>query len=141
MRTIQLQKIITLQGLDPQALARELFPNHSYPVQAMDRVIKGLGLLNSDQVLKLSEITNIPVGFLYASGEWVATGTLNKISFVSGEVIAEVTPTPTKWLTKIMSFHKGRPFIQTTIHHSDIPAKVYLSELTDLIIKNSKNNK
>lgn len=139
MQTIQLSKIIELQGLDPRFLAMKLFPSHKYPAQALDRVVKGEGLLNSDQVLTLSEITNIPVGFLYAAGEWTAQGTLNKISFVSGEVVADLDLKSFK--TKLSHFHKGREFVETVVHPQDIHAKVYLSDLTDLIIKNSKNNK
>lgn len=139
MQTIQLQKIIDLQGLDSSSLALALFPSHKFPSQALHRVCKGEGLLNSDQVLTLSEITNIPVGFLYASGEWRAEGTLNKISFVSGEVTADLNLS--NFSTKLTTFHKGRLFVETVIHPQDIHAKVYLSELTDLVIKNSKNNK
>jgi hypothetical protein len=139
--SIQLQKIIDLQGLDTIKLANELFPGLKHPSMSLTRVINGDMLLNSEQVLKLSEITNIPVGFLYAAGEWLASGTLNKLSFVSGEVVAEVTPTPTKWVTKISYFHKGQPFVQTVLKPAEINAKVFLSDLTDIIIKNSKNNK
>lgn len=139
--SIQLQKIIDLQGLDSMKLASELFPGLKHPSMSLTRVINGELLLRSDQLQKLSEITNIPVGFILASGEWLATGTLQQLTFLSGEVLAEVSATPTKWHTKISYFHKGRPFVQTVVKPHDIPASVFLSELTDEIIKNSKNNK
>lgn len=139
--SIQLQKIIDLQGLDSMKLATELFPGLKHPSMSLTRVLNGEMLLNSAQVQKLSEITNIPVGFIMAGGEWLATGTLREILFISGDVLAEVSPTPTKWHTKISYFHMGRPFVQTIVKPHDIPASVFLSELTDEIIKNSKNNK
>lgn len=139
MQTIQIQKIIDLQGLDTRFLAMKLFPSHKFPAQALDRVIKGEGLLNSEQVLTLSEITNLPIGFLYASGEWTASGNLNKITYVAGEVTAEIDMRTFK--TKISHTHKGHFFVETLVHPADIKASVYLSELTDTIIKNSKYNK
>lgn len=139
--SIQLQKIIDLQGLDSMKLASELFPGLKHPSMSLTRVLNGEMLLNSDQVQKLSEITNIPVGFITASGQWESCGTLEEICFIAGEVTADLTSTKSGYKTKISYFHKGLPFVMTVLHPIEIKADVYLSKLTDEIIKNSKNNK
>lgn len=143
METIQLQKIIDLQKLDSVKLAAELFPGHKHPSMALSRVITGQGLLNSEQVLKLSEITNLPIGFIYASGEWKASASGKTISFVAGEVEACLTPAfgALGYRTAVNYFHKDKEFTLTLLHPSDTSAKAYLSELAEAVIKNSINNK
>lgn len=139
MHNIQLQKIIDLQGLDKTKLAQELFEGHKHPSMALNRVLAGNMLLNANQVAQLSEITGLPIGFIYAAGEWKSSARLNKLYFLAGEVLAELD-LPT-FKTKLSYFHKGQPYIETLVHPSDTPAKMYLSELTEIVIKNSKNNK
>lgn len=139
--SIQLQKIIDLQGLDTAKLAVKLFPNVKHPSMSLTRVINGDLLLRTDQLQLLSEITNIPVGFITASGQWESCGTLEEICFIAGEVTADLTSTKSGYKTKISYFHKGQPFVMTMLHPIEIKADVYLSQLTDEIIKNSKNNK
>jgi len=139
MHNIQLQKIIDLQKLDTSKLAAELFAGHKHPAMALNRVLSGKMLLNATQVMQLSEITNLPIGFLYSAGGWLASATPTRTFFVSGEVLAELEPNRLK--TKISYTHKGRDFVETYVHPSSIGAKTYLSELTEIVIKNSKNNK
>jgi len=139
MHNIQLQKIIDLQKLDTSKLAAELFAGHKHPAMALNRVLSGKMLLNAKQVIQLSDITNLPIGFLYSAGGWLASAEINKLTFVAGEVLAELD---TKTFRTLISyFHKGAPFVQTVLHPAGTSAKTYLSELTEIVIKNSKNNK
>jgi hypothetical protein len=139
MHNIQLQKIIDLQGLDSSKLAQELFKGHKHPSMALSRVLTGKMLLNANQVAQLAELTGLPIGFIYAAGEWRGSATDKKLFFSCGEVTAERDALTLK--TKLSYFHKGQPYIETLVHPSNMPAKLYLSELTEIVIKNSKNNK
>lgn len=72
MQTLDLKQIMTLHGLKPVALARELWPDHKEPYKALHYVLSGKGLLNSEQIAKLSEIVGLPISSLF-TGSWLST--------------------------------------------------------------------
>lgn len=132
--SINLKKIIETQHLDKHYVAAALFPAHTHPDRALSRVMSGEGVLDADQVVVLSQLTRLPVGFLYTSNEWTVGGNLDKLVFSSSEVTAELNTND--WITKIVVMYEdGNATLYKTIS-GNIPLQVYLSDLTEYIIKN-----
>ena len=112
-----------------------LFPDNVLPQDAVRRVLRGEALLNSDQVAKLAEMLNVPIGLLYDDASWsmdVPANSRNLINFRTYDYFAELnTSTMTTTLSK-----NGLLFFEKVItHEKSIGLTDYLSQLTDLIIK------
>lgn len=131
MSKIDLKKIIEEQNLDVKVIATELFPGNKYPKLALDRVLKGDAFLDSNQISRLSLMTEIPIQFLYDSGSWTKKMTKDLITFESGEYRAELNTSSN--ITKV--FHKGSLFHESVIHKNSITLSEYLSEVKKLILK------
>lgn len=136
MRTIKVKDIIENSGLAIQEVAEQLFPNNKFPRLALNRVMTGESILNSDQVSKLSLLTGIPIEKLYSGNSWEAKYVGHTHVFNTEEFRAELD-TQT-WVTKI--FHKDSLFHESVIHSGSTPLSVYFKEL-DSIINNFKNKK
>lgn len=136
MKAINLTRLIETKNLDVQEVARELFPEAKYPKLALDRILKNESYLNSNQISRLSLMTGIPINFLYEGGEWGEANTSSNgvIVFSAADYRAELDTN--SWTTKL--FHKNSIFHEAVISNPSIPLSEYLSELTSLIIKNSK---
>jgi len=65
MRTIELEKIIAKSGISITDMGRHLFPKVLQPYQAIQRVLKGETSLNTEQIVKLSEVTGVPIANLF----------------------------------------------------------------------------
>lgn len=65
MNTIDLNRVIKDANLKPTHLAKELFPDHKHPYNALNYIRQGRGLLNSWQIAKLSELAKIPIEALF----------------------------------------------------------------------------
>ena len=65
MRGINLKKIIEDKGLKPTDVGRALYPKVLQPYQAIKRAIDGDTLLNTVQVVKLSELTGMTIAELF----------------------------------------------------------------------------
>jgi len=65
MKTINLEKIIQKSGMSITDMGRHLFPKVLQPYQAIQRVLKAETLLNTEQIVKLSEVTKTPIAELF----------------------------------------------------------------------------
>ena len=65
MKSINLKQIIEYTGLKPTDVGRALYPKVLQPYQAIKRAIDGDTLLDTEQVVKLSELTGIPIAELF----------------------------------------------------------------------------
>jgi hypothetical protein len=70
MQKINLQKIIDEHKLDKNDLANKLFPFNKFPDRALNNVLKGKTLLNSNQISALSLYTGLPIEQLYENTQW-----------------------------------------------------------------------
>lgn len=72
MKKIDLQKIIDGESLTTKNVAEQLFPKTKYPNMALSRILKGLAVLDANQITKLSEMTKLTISqlFDYPNG-WV----------------------------------------------------------------------
>jgi hypothetical protein len=129
MSTFNLQEIIDKQGLDAKEIAKELFPTNGYPVLALKRILKGEAFLDTEQLSKLSALTGITIGELYAGGAWKGSSAKDELIFKSGRYKA-VLNTET-WVTKI--YKNDSLFHDKVIHGGSIALSKYLSSLTEII--------
>lgn len=135
MKTIDLNKIISEQKLDPKEVAQQLFPGNKYPKLALNRVLSGEAVLNANQISKLALLTGLSIDQLYSENGWKSTSKAGIIEFQNGDYKAELN-TET-WVTKI--FHKGSLFHESIITPGATPISKYLNELNSIINKNQSN--
>lgn len=132
MQTIDLQKIIDAKGLLIKDLGKILFPKTKYPYLAIRRIMRGKAFLSSAQVVKLSEVTGIPVNFLFNFGKWELALQDKKMKAVSGEITAELN-TET-WETQL--FKNGEKHLEPFKFAHGVAISTYLEHVTNLILKN-----
>lgn len=135
MQTLDLKKIMTTANLKASYVGAHLFPNNVDPAHAVRRVMRGETLLNSDQVAKLSELLNVPIGLLFDDVAWcmsVTAGRKNIINFRAYDYFAELN---TETMCTTISKNGLLFFEKIVTHEKSIGLTDYLSQLTDLIIK------
>ena len=132
MQTIDLQKIIDAKGILIKDLGRELFPKTKYPYLAIRRIIKGKAFLSSQQVIRLSEFTGIPVNFLFSFGKWELKLSDNKMIASAGEITAELNTE--SWETQL--FKNGAKHLEPFKFAHGVAISTYLEHVTNLILKN-----
>ena len=132
MQTIELQKIINAKGILIKDLGKILFPKTKYPYLAIRRIMRGEAFLSSEQIVLLSEYTNIPLGFLFNFGKWELALQDKKMKAVSGEITAELN-TET-WETQL--FKNGETYLAPFKFAHGVEISTYLEHLTNLILKN-----
>ena len=132
MQTIDLQKIIDAQGLLIKDLGKILFPKTKYPYLAIRRIMMGKAFLNSTQITKLSEVTGIPVNFLFNLGKWEIALQDKKMKAVSGEITAELNTE--SWETQL--FKNGEKHLEPFKFAPVVAISTYLEHVTNLILKN-----
>lgn len=135
MQKIDLKRIAKTANLKSSYLGVHLFPNNKDQAHAVRRVIRGEMLLNSEQVAKLAELLNVPIGLLFEDASWhvsAPAGRRNIINFRTYDYFAELnTLTMETTLSK-----NGLVFFEKIItHNRGIGLNEYLAHLTDLIIK------
>ena len=98
MKKINLGRIIKNKNIDRKHLAEVLYPMHKHPVMAIDRVVNGEMLLDSTQIVKLSDYTGIAVEDLFTDS-WKSTIKDGTVTLVNGDYVAVIN-TET-WATSI----------------------------------------
>jgi len=134
MQKLDLKRIIKTANLKTSFVGAALFPNNIDPSKAITRVCRGEAHLNSEQIAKLSELLNVPIGFLFDDAIWdisVEAGRKNIIRFRAYDYYAELN---TETMTTRVSFN-GTVYFEEVHHEKGIALTDYLSLLTDLIIK------
>ena len=131
MNKIDLQQLIEIYNLDKKEIAETLFPGAKYPTLALNRIISGEALLDSDQVSKLALFIGVPIEKLYSGTKWAGKHNGNTHTFTNGEYKAELN-TET-WTTKL--FHNDSLFHEEILHSGSTPLSEYLSKLDELILK------
>jgi hypothetical protein len=135
MQTLDLKRIMTTANLKPSHVGPRLFPDNRDPAGALRRVMRGEMFLSSEQVAKLSELLNVPIGLLYDDASWhmkAPAGRRNIINFRAYDYFAELN---TKTMETTIS-RNGEVFFEKVLtHEKSIGLQEYLSQLTDLIIK------
>lgn len=128
MKSIDLQKIMDARALTKKEVAAQLFPNNSYPVIALTRILTGKALLDSDQISRLSLLTSLTIDELYGS-TFKGKAKKDLITWTDGNITAILDRTT--WVTKI--FDKATMFHESIIHTGATPLEGYLSAVTKLV--------
>lgn len=135
MKTINLKHIAETADLKINKLGEILFPDNRDSYSAVTRIMRGKGLLNAEQIAKLAEHLNVPIGLLFEDVDWAKSMPpfSRVISFKAYDYTAELDiDTRSTVITK-----KDAPFFHSIEHDKDVKLSEYLKSLTDLIIKNS----
>jgi hypothetical protein len=144
MSIIEIKKIIEAQRLDIRQVAAELFPEVGFPMLALQRILNGKGDLTSSQVVAFSKITGLPIGFLYSNKKWKIQSIYKPsnrdiLKFTSGEVWCFLdTDSAT---TDLFLPNSNKNVASIRVKTVNVPLSVYLSEISDIIIKHYQLNK
>ena len=134
MSNINLEEIIKNSGIDEKFISEQLFPGNAYPGLALKRVKKGEALLDSTQIVKLSELTGISIENLFEKGGWKTSSNKNGLLiFENGDFRAELDRTD--WTTKI--YHKGSLFEDMLLHDKSTPLSTFLEKIEEIISKHN----
>lgn len=128
--TINLGELIKQRGLRTQAVAEFLYPDNKYPRVALQRVLDGKALLNSEQVSRLAAWLGISTDSLYKGG-WSSEFEGETCILTNGNYRAELSIRTGE--TKV--FHLGALFHEIILHDPAISLSQYV-ELLNAIIKN-----
>ena len=135
MKSINLSKIIEDCKLDEEVLASELFPFHKHPQLALERVKKGKGLLNSEQIAKLSQLSNLPIDALFGVDGWKYVNNKGRYIFTCDTFKAELDTTT--WVTKV--YDADSLFHEEIIHDGTVALSEYIGKLNIIINKYRSN--
>ena len=131
MARINIYKFIDDHGLDRREVETLLFPNAKHPYYALNRVAKGEGLLDSEQLYKLAEMAGVSVSDLYEHKKWknkvVPQG--NTVVFENGDYKAILDRDT--WITKL--FQKESMFHESVITSGATTMGDYLDQLDRII--------
>jgi len=132
---VNLKKIITDKKLDKIQLAKALFPSVLHPVLALDRVLSEKVEMTAEQYRILSDITQIPIGFLISDKWLVYSDSPNNIKFLRGDIVAILNTK--NWLTVVHEYRDGAYLPTYEVKAQNAPLKVFLQDLTDMVISNN----
>lgn len=135
MKTIDLKAIIEERQLDVNTVAQQLFPTNQFPRLAINRILAGKAVLDAIQISKLSLLAGIDIGDLY-NDNWVANSKNGIHTFTNGDYIAELDTNT--WLTKV--FHNKSMIHESIIHSKDVPLRIYLEKLNNVILNIQSND-
>ena len=135
MQTLNLKRIMETANLKAPYVGAHLFPDNKEPRQAVYRVMKGEAFLDSEQIAKLSELLNVPIGLLFDDASWcmsVKPERRNVINFRTYDYFAELN---TETMETTLSRNDVLMFEKVITHDRGITLTDYLAQLTNLIIK------
>lgn len=128
--TINLRELIEQRGLKTREVAEFLYPDNKFPRVALQRVLNGKALLNSEQVSRLAAWLGISTDSLYKGG-WSSEFEGETCILTNGNYRAELSIRTGE--TKV--FHLGALFHEIILHDPAISLSQYV-ELLNAIIKN-----
>lgn len=135
MAKIDIYKFIDEHGLDRKEIETLLFPTAKHPYYALNRVAKGEGLLDSEQIFKLAERAGVSVSDLYDHNQWKfhsGNDDPDRMFFENGDYKAILDRKT--WITKI--FRKDSMFHESVISPGTTALSVYLGELDRIVEEN-----
>lgn len=130
---INVDSIIKNAGLELLEVARVLFPAHDHPDRALNRIIKGDGLLDELQVFQLATLIGCEVSELYSGDGWKASfGSDNQHIFRSDTWTAYYNANT--GVTQLYGAHGG--YRELVMSPSNTTITDYLQTLTELVTHN-----
>ena len=130
MARIDIYEFIDSHGLDRKEVESLLFPNAKHPYYALNRVARGEGLLDSEQIYKLAEMAGVSVSDLYEHKKWKTKPMQEKtLVFENGDYKAVLDRET--WITKL--FQKGSMFHESVITSGTTSLEKYFDELDRIV--------
>jgi hypothetical protein len=136
---VNVQSFMDVHELDPQEVAKELFPTNAYPVMALKRILTGEALLDSDQIQKLAHLAGVGVEKVFNKGWSRSTDRSEngpKYILTSGSWRAEIDRM--SWVTRL--FHNDRPVVEEIISKPTVGLVEYINDLELAITRAEFNN-
>jgi len=126
-----------LAGLQQPEVAQQLFPQHRVPNAALDRIIKGRGALDEEQIYKLSAMAGCDVNTLYNPMGWKHESRDGVHRFESASYTAYF-----RFNTKELQLYerptivaKETMFASQVLTEPNMTFEAFVDLLTDLVIK------
>jgi len=133
-----LKKIIQLKKLGKRELAEALFPDAKHPLMTLNRVLSDERPLSVEEFKILEEITDIPIGFLITETWDIRADCIDFINFSKGDITCEADTS--SWVVRVYEFAGGGRNLLYKVQAQNAPLKVFLSDITELIITKTSNN-
>jgi len=130
-----IKKIIEAGKYDRRKFAEALFPDAGFPLMALSRVEKGDGVLTAKQYQTLSELSNVPIGFLIAEKWSIDAVKPNELIFKKGEIEARLYTS--SWVSVVSKTENGIAKILFDVKAENAPLSVFLEDIVNLIIFNN----
>lgn len=131
MKKIDLNSIIESSGLDRKGVAQELFPDNKYPELAMNRILRGEALLDSDQIQKLSGLARMEISELFEGRPWVQSHGPGILKFLSDGYRVEIDQST--WTARL--FHGDSLVWEDLLTFPSIPLTDFLNSINIRIAK------
>lgn len=126
---MDLKKIIEDHNVDTKELAKQLFPIHSFPNKALERIMLGQGTLGSDQIEKLAEFLKVPTGALF-DPTWKAKFANNIHTFKKAEFTVNLDIET--WQTTILQNNNLK--VTKLIGSPNITLEEYFSQIDKILL-------
>jgi len=84
MKEVNVKQIIADNGLNPNEIAKQLFPGNKFPRLALNRVMSGDTYLDSMQLRKFAHIIGVSIDSLYNRGSWKPSHKNRQVIFTNG---------------------------------------------------------
>lgn len=134
MKQFNINNIIERYKLNTEEIAKALFPNAKYPKQALDRIQKGEGNLDTIQVEKLANHIGVLVTDLFSVNTWKGSAEDGCLTLIKGEYKAKLN-----YNGVYLSIYKNNVLIDQKISNvPDMTIQEFINFL-DNLIKNHEN--
>lgn len=129
-----INKVIEHYKLDVNEVAEALFPNVRYKKLALDRVLKGEAVINTEQLQALAKIAGVLTSDLFNIDSWKGSTEDSCLTFLKGEYKAKLNYNGA-WL----SLYKNNELIKQEMFTPNMTLNEFIRHITELTI-NSNNN-
>lgn len=130
---IDLENLIKDSGLSKFEIACRLFPSNKFPEASLQRVIKGDSYLDTQQIILLSNMLNVPVVDIFEN-TWKSNFNKGLHVLTNGDykAVLDIENRHTR------IYHKETLFFDTILHSVSIPLDEYLEILNKQIEKHNQ---
>lgn len=123
-----INKIIEHYNLYIDEVAQALFPNIRYQKFALDRVLKGEALLNTDQIQALANLAGVFVYDLFNIDSWKGKTENGHLVFVKGDYKVRLN-----YNGAYLSIYKGSELIYQELASCNMTIKKFIERINKII--------
>lgn len=127
-----LNKVIKLYNLDTEEVATTLFPHVKYQKLALDRVLKGEAVLDTEQLEALAKLAGVLIHDLFVVEDWKGSTEDGCLTFLKGEYKVKLN-----YRGVYLSIYKGSELIHQELTLNNMNMTEFIEYITKII--NNKN--